>query len=134
MAQIVFRARDNTSGHHLAWRRGMPVEILPDSHVFSARESLPPAQGGSFFVVQITDLAPAQIRQWFRSRAIPELCDEEPASGTTAPESVARRLFQLRIADIPPAVRQQINTTGRYVTTWDAIRTFIQNRTTQANL
>jgi hypothetical protein len=133
VAQIVFRARDNTSSP-MAWRRGMPVEILPDSHVFSPRESLPPAQGGSFFVVQITDLTPAQIVQWFRSRAIPELCDEEKAAVTVEPESVARRVFHIRIADVPPSVRQQINTTGRYVTTWDAIRTFIQNRTTQANL
>ena len=112
----------------------MPVEILPDSHVFSARESLPPADGGSFFIVQITDLTPAQIMQWFRSRAIPELCDEEKSTVTSAPESIARRVYQLRIADIPAGVRQQINTTGRYVTTWDAIRTFVQNRTTQANL
>ena len=133
MAQIVFRARDNTSSP-MAWRRGMPVEILPDSHVFSARESLPPADGGSFFVVQITDLTPAQIMQWFRNRALPELCDEEKSTVTVDQASVSRRVFHLRIADIPAAVRQQINTTGRYVTTWDAIRTFIQNRTTQANL
>ena len=117
----------------MAWKRGMPIEVLPDGHQFSARELLPPAQGGSFARVIVTDLTDTQVEQAMSVRWGSGLCEMQVSTVAQEPTSIARRLFKLRVDDLPLAVRSELNTTGVYTTTWAAVRTFIQNSATLEN-
>jgi len=136
MAIIVFRANNNNSGGPLAWKRGMPVEILPNSHVFSAREMLPPAQGGSFIRVTISDVTVQQIEDAITTRwgfRISDL-DFDPTGDRQDPfVAIRRRKLHLRIEGLPPNIRNQMFNTGAYTTTWASIRPFIQNIRTLEN-
>ena len=137
MAILVFRATNNTSGHSLAWKRGMPVEVLPNNHVFSPRELLPPAQGGSFVRVTVSDVTVQQVRDFLRTRWSFELeeVDYDQSVVTVEPEliPIRRRKFHLRVDDLPVNVRNQLRTTGAFTTTWPNIRTFLQNLRTLEN-
>lgn len=135
MAEIAIRAVDNTSGHPMAWKRGMPVCVMPDGHPWSPRESLPPAQGGKFVILKITDVTVKQVETFLQNRWGISLDEEdgEFSAATVEREYVqlARRKLHFLLDNLPAGVRNQLRTTGSYTTTWQAIRTFLQNRKTQ---
>ena len=129
MAEILIRAADNTSGHPMAWKRGMPVVVMPDGHPWGTKEILPPAQGGPFVIVRITDVTVGQIETFLQNRWGLSLCDEDRVSDV----DIRRRHVHLRVDDLPANVRNQLRNTGSYTTTWTAIRTFLQNLRTLEN-
>jgi hypothetical protein len=134
MCQIVLRAVDNPSGHPLAWKRGMPVQVLEDSHVFSARESLPPAQGGKFWIIKVpgttvaewegmltgnlsvnsvdAELAPIQLDQALFDGQVFDV-DVQPTR---------RRAVDLVVDDLSVAQKQQLDTTGTLTITFSEAR------------
>lgn len=125
MAIIVLRAKDNLSGHPLAWKRGMPVCVVESGHQFSPRELLPPADGGSFVRVELTDVTAAQVETFMINRMGCTLDDGE-MSTVDRTASVRRRIIDIVVDDLPNAVRQEMNRTGSYVTTWTAVRSFVR--------
>jgi hypothetical protein len=126
MAEILLRAVDNISGHPLAWKRGMPVVVFENGHPWSPQESLPPANGGKFVVIKVTDVTVAQVEQFLRNRWGIDLCDPEIAVVTVEPTEIRRRVIEIRLADLPIAVRQELNQTGSYTTTWPVLRDFLR--------
>jgi hypothetical protein len=124
MCQIVLRAVDNASGHPLAWKRGMPVEVLEDSHVFSARESLPPAQGGKFYIVKVPGVTVAEWEAQLNvglavgsveAEYAPVQFDSALFDGQVFDADVKplrRKAMDLTIDDLSPGQIQQLDTTG----------------------
>lgn len=132
MAEILIRATNNTNGHPLAWQRGMPVFVAENGWAWGTREIIPPAQGGSFVIVKIPDVTVAQVTTFLANRWGIDLCDEEYDLAIPSLH-VRRRHIRLRVDDLPANVRNQLNNTGTYTTTWDAIRSFIQRIRTGEN-
>ena len=132
MAEILIKAANNSSGHPLAWQRGMPVVVFENGHAWGTQEVIPPAQGGAFVRLTITDVTVQQVHDFFLNRWGIDLCDEEldPVDPTI---KARRRHIRLRVDDLPANVRNQLNTTGTYTTTWDAVRTFLQRIRTGEN-
>lgn len=125
MAEILFRAVDNASGHVMAWKRGMPVVVFENGHVWGAREVIAPADGGKFFRIRISDVTKAQVENFIRNRWGFDTCDED--------QGVRRRHIDLRVSDLPAQVRQQLNQTGFFETTWPQVRNFLRRISTQEN-
>ena len=130
MAEILIRAVDNTSGHIMAWKRGMPVVVFENGHPWGAQEVIPPAQGGKFVILKITDVTVAQVNNFLQNRWGIDLCDEEMSVVTVLPEAIRRRVVNLRVSDLPANVRQQLNNNGSFSTTWPNVKSFWSRITT----
>lgn len=125
MAEILIAATNPISGHPLSWRRGMPVLAFENGHKWGSDELVPPAQGGKFVVVRISDVTVDQVNTFLLNRWGFVIDSVEYAVVTVSPEPIRRRPMMLRVADLPVGVRQQLNDTGFFSTTWPQIRTFL---------
>lgn len=68
-----------------------------------------------------------QVRRYLDPETVEEL---DPETGQMRPRPVRRRLFRVRVDDLPTSVRAQLVATRYYATTLAAIRTFIRNKVT----
>lgn len=135
MAEILFKAVDATNPDGTkdvrgCYKRGDPVLVRDDGWPWGAKELLPPAQGGKFVRVRITDRTAAQIATAVQNRWGVDIDSPETSAGAL----VRRRLLRLRVDDLPAGVRNQLNTTGLYETDFATARNFIRNKLTGEDL
>lgn len=129
MAELLIKAIDATHSNpdkdaKGCYKRGDIVLIRPNGHTWGSKELKAPADGGKFIVLKITDVTPAQVRNWVHNNWQTNVEDSDPEG--------RRRRVHINIATIPAAVRSIMNTTGEYTTTWAAIRQYVRNKKTAA--
>ena len=124
-AEILFKAVDNPDP--MGYKRGDPVVIFENGHVWGSEELKVPNVGGLFVVIKITDVTVAQVRNFILTRWGFDILDLEP-------DQTARRRVRLDISAMPVSLRNALNRDGQYTTTWTAIRSFIKNRRTGETL
>jgi hypothetical protein len=132
MAELLVKAvnathSDPTKDARGCYKRGDVIGVAPDGWSWGTLEKLPPAQGGKFVVVKITDVTRAQVINWVRNNW--GFNTDNPAPNLI---SIARRRLQLAVDLMPNNVRNTLNTTGTFSTTWAAVRQYVTNKLTQA--
>lgn len=105
------------------YKRGDIVLVRENGHVWGSLELKPPADGGKFVVIKITDVTRAQVINWVLNHWATDL---EGSDG------IRRRRVKIDVDLVPPAVLQELNQTGQYTTTWVAIRQYVRNKETNA--
>lgn len=119
MCEFLIKARDAsnhdpTKDARGCYKRGDIVDVQANGFQWGTEESLP-----RFVVVQVTDLGVARARQLIS----PDVDATDPLNRIIR----RRRLYNVVMAELPAGVRNQLATTGRYVTTLSAIQTFVRN-------
>lgn len=107
------------------YKRGDIVAVRPDGFSWGSKERLAPADGGKFVVIKITGVTPAQVRNFVRNRWG---CEVDGEDIDQALGHVRRRRIRIDADLLPIAVKQTLNQTGQYSTTWTAIRQFVRNK------
>ncbi len=136
MAEILFKAvdaihADPDKDARGTYKRGDVIVIKENNCTWGNKESLPPAQGGKFVIVKITDATVEDIEQALSSRWGISLLDPE-IDGNGLP--IRRRCTRLLVDSLPSAVRVQLNQTGTYTTDWATVKSFIQNKATMETI
>jgi hypothetical protein len=90
----------------------------------SAQTTVAPTDGGKFAVVRLGDKDPQQVLNFLAARWGATDTGPDLEGGVF----VRRRPVRLDGELVPAAVRQQLNQTGRYVTTWAAVRQYVRNK------
>lgn len=134
MAELLVKAIDATHADEIkdisgCYKAGDIVIVRPDGWQWGALELKAPADGGKFVVIKITDVTVAQIVAWVRNHWGTEIHGTDTDA---AAHSLRRRRVRIDTDLVPLAVRQQLNQTGQFSTTWAAIRQFVRNKTTNA--
>ena len=127
MAEFLIKAvnatnPDPTKDERGCYKRGDIVDVRPDGFAWGLEERLP-----RFVQVQVTGVSVAAALAYIAPSTDPNQLDRDGH-----PIRIRRRLYRVLVDTLPLAVRQQLSTTGRYVTTWTAIRNFVQNSRTGA--
>lgn len=124
MAILVIFGRNNTHADPVknargCWKLGDVVDVFDDDKPVVR----PPA--APFYVVKITGVTKAQVEKYLapETRAV-------TVEGREEIEVLRRRLYGLSVADIPAAIRNQLQT-NRYVeVSWEQIRQYVRNKLT----
>jgi hypothetical protein len=97
--------------------RGDPVALKEDGFTgWGTEELLPPKDGGKFVRVKIAGVSVAQAEKY--------LSRHEDVNGVV----LTYRKWHVLVDSLPLEVRQQLNQTGEYQTTWSAVRNFIHDK------
>lgn len=126
MAELLIKAVDATHTDPTkdvlgCYKRGDVVLVRPNGWTWGTKEVLPPADGGKFVRVVISDVTPEQVRNWIRNNWQTEL---ESDDGTR------RRRVHINWAALPNNVRNALNNNGVYTNTWANIRQYVRNKLT----
>jgi hypothetical protein len=130
MAELLIKAIDaehSDPGKNVigCYKRGDIIAVRPDGFEWGSEERRAPANGGRAVIVKIPGVTPAQIRNFIRNRWATEVDGEDVDEGLGR---LRRRRICIDMADLPAQVRQTLNQTGEYSTTWAAIRQFVRNK------
>lgn len=125
MAEILIKAvnrthEDSGKDKRGCYKRGDPVVVMPDGHVWGALELKPPATGGKFVVLKIPGVSVAATKKYIDREV--SVVDENVI--------LTRRLWRIVVDELPSGVRNTLNTTGEYTVTWNTIRHYIENKVT----
>lgn len=94
------------------------VEVFPDGRLSDHATA-----GGKFYVVRVDgldyDTAKKYQEQWN--------VDDVLHGGKVM---FRRRKFRIRVADVPQAVKNALQSTGVYNTTWSAVKSYVRNNLT----
>lgn len=131
MAELLVKAVDAvhsnpTKDARGCYKRGDIVGVAPNGWQWGAKELKPPADGGKFVVIKITDVSRAQIINWVRNHWDCEIDGLDFVDGN----AVRRRRVRIDVDLVPVSVRQTLNQTGQFTTTWAAIRQYVRNKRT----
>lgn len=118
---------DPTEDARGSYKRGMIVVCMPDGHVWGNEERLP-----RFVVIKVPGISCGQVQKYASAWL--------DGNGDT----VRRRLWQIRWADLPLAARQKLATTGELVIkagtyngafdyTWTQVKAFFHNLQTDTD-
>jgi hypothetical protein len=110
------------------YKRGDVVGVAPNGWTWGALELNPPANGGKFVVLKITDVTRQQVINWVRNNWGTEIDGIDFVNGS----AVRRRRVRIDVDSVPNNVRNTMNNTGQYSTTWAAIRQYLRNKQTNA--
>ena len=129
MATLLCKAIDATNPDPVkdargCYKRGDVVLVRPDDHPWGRLEVLPPAQGGKFARIVISDVTRAQVVNWVRNNW---QCEIDGTDG-----EVRRRRVRIDIALLPNNVRNALNNNGVFTTTWATVREYLRNKATNA--
>lgn len=127
MSEILVKARDHTHPDPIkdqrgAYKRGMPVCVMPDGHTWGSAEGLP-----AFVVLKLPGISVERVRQFL----------EPIADAEGAP--VRRRLWQIAWSGLPAAARSKILATGALTIgqggdyTWAQFRNYLKRFDTGAS-
>lgn len=135
MAEILIKAVDAThvdpvKDQRGCYKRGDPVDIRPNGFEWGRLEALPPADGGKFVRVRISDVTPAQVETYLTNRWGIALNVSETETVGEDVVVTRRRALRVLVDNLPANVRNQLRNTGFYETTWSAIKSFVQNKLT----
>lgn len=131
MAELLVKAVDATHSDpekdaRGCYKRGDIVGVAPNGWQWGAKELKAPADGGKFVVIKITDVSRAQIINWVRNHWDCEIDGLDFVDGN----HVRRRRVRIDVDLVPLNVRQALNRTGQFTTTWAAIRQYVRNKQT----
>lgn len=128
MAEILIKARDATHAdpekdRRGCYKRGMPVVVMPDGHVWGAAE-VPPA----FVVLRLPGISEERVRQFLAPDEV-----DDPASEVGSRLIYRRRMWRVLVENLPAAARTRwlaqgsltIGPDGDY--TWSQFRAFLRN-------
>lgn len=101
------------------YKLGDPVVVMPDGHEWGAEEGLP-----KFYIVKIPGLAVETAKKWIQHW--------EDTTDPAKPTIVQRRLYRLKVADIPTTIRKTLQQTGQVTVTLAQIRNYVVNQRTGA--
>lgn len=133
MAELLIKAVNATHSDPLkdargCYKRGDVVGVAPNGWNWGAKELHPPADGGKFVVLKITDVTRQQVINWVRNNWGTEIDGIDfDADGETP---LRRRRVRIDVDLVPNNVRNAMNNTGQYTTTWAAIRQYFRNKQT----
>jgi hypothetical protein len=133
MAEILICLRsathpDATKDRRGCWKRGLLVTVQEDGHPWGAKERYP-----AFAVLSLPLVPVARLQRYV---------EPQWEIGPTDPEPYRRRLWRLRIADMPPAKRKLVlddgrmtvkgtpKYTGPYDALWIWLRRYLRNQFT----
>lgn len=118
---------DPTEDSRGCYKRGYPVTIMDDGHVWGAEENLP-----KFVVIKIPSVPVEKVHKY-----IEQLMD---TTNPGNPIIVKRRLWKIRWDDLPQAVKNKFKTgvitikagtyTGDYDFTWSQVKSYFRNQMT----
>jgi hypothetical protein len=134
MAEILIKAvsavhPDAAKDARASYKRGMPVVVMPDGHVWGTEEKLP-----AFVVLKLPGVPVSKVEKYLEM-------DDEP-DGTTDHEgnqrmrTVRRRRWKFILDGMPAAARNKLAAQGALVIgpsgdyTWAQVRNFLQNQRT----
>lgn len=131
-AMLVFAAKD--LGNAEGARKGDPMQAFDVGTDLGRLGMLPPAEGGCFARLIISD---ADVTK----EKLQPFCDpdwgEEYVSGMDPDGSLVykkdllkKRLWSIKVSELPQAIRVQINTTGEVTRTKAQILNFLRNKNT----
>lgn len=92
--------------------QGMLVTIQDDDWQWGTAEVLPPAQGGKFARLIITDKTKADALKYLDSHSVGSIIK-------------GRRRWRVLVESLPAGVRQQLNQAGYYETDWQTVRSYV---------
>ncbi len=130
MAELLVKAvsathPDATKDARGCYKAGDVVGVAPNGWAWGAKELLPPAQGGKFVIIKITDVTRQQVINWVRNHWDCEIDGLDFVAGT----AVRRRRVRIDIDLVPNNVKNTLNNNGFFTTTWAAIRQYVRNKT-----
>lgn len=135
MAELLIKATNATHTDPVkdargCYKRGDVVGVAPDGWAWGALELKAPATGGQFVVLKITDVTRQQVINWVRNNWGTQIDGIDfDVDGETP---LRRRRVRIDVDLVPNNVRNAMNNTGQYSTTWTAIRQYIRNKETNA--
>lgn len=125
MAEILIKARNATNpdpevDRQGCYKRGDPVVVREDGHVWGAKEGLP-----NFVVVKIPGVAAAKIE------ALLEAQTEDDAGNplqdeTGLPRVFRRRRWRVLVDGVPSTIRNKLLTTGSVTVTPTQVRNYVR--------
>jgi len=134
MAEFLIKAvstihADVTKSQRGCYKRGDIVDLRPDGFEWGRLEGLAPKDGGQFVVVKVVGVTVDQVRTFAENKLgilatliIPETSGTD-VSGN--PLVTKRRRIRLDVDLLPAGVRDTLNNTGSYSTTWAAIKAYL---------
>jgi len=139
MAQILIRAKNNTHSDptkdRWSYKTGMPVVIQDDDHIWGSKEGLP-----DFVVIKFPLVPKSRLEKYITPEEVQNGFEDDLV--TLKYDIYRRRLWKLRLDDIPLGERKKLQTdgeliikatpeyNGKYDYTWDQIRTYFRNLNT----
>lgn len=107
------------------WKRGDPVVVMPDGHIWGSLEGLP-----RFVLIKVPGIGVERVEKYVSPRL--------EADGTTP---ISRRLWRIRWDDLPTQAKNKLRDTGQLIIkagaysgpfdyTWLQIRSYFRNLTT----
>lgn len=134
--ELLFKAVDASHADPLVdagcYKRGDFVIAFDNGHTWGTEELLPPAQGGKFARIVISDVTVDQFKNFVRNKWLIAADDGETedvnTEGRIAQRFVRRRRLHIRVADLPANVRNQLNNNGVFTTTWAAVREYVREK------
>jgi hypothetical protein len=136
MAEILIKARDHTHPDPIkdqrgAYKRGMPVVVMPDGHEWGASEDLP-----AFVVLRLPGISVERVQQFLEPIEVEETVEGQ----APRPRMIRRRLWQISWADLPAGARSRLESSGALTIaasggdyTWAQIRNFLKRFDTGAS-
>jgi hypothetical protein len=131
VAELLVKAVDHihadpTINTRDCYKRGDIIGVAPNGWPWGAKELKAPAEGGKFVVIKITDVTRQQVINWVRNHWGTEIDGIDWI--TTLDNVVRRRRVRINVAALPANVRNTLNNTGQFTTTWAAVRQFVHNK------
>lgn len=130
MAELLIKAVDATHPNPTkdqrgCYKRGDVVMVLENGA--TPEGVTPPAQGGKFVIIRITDVTRAQViafclRKWG--------CAPDGSEVDANRNPIRRRRIQIPISILPASVRNTLNNVGTYANTWANIRAYLTDKVT----
>lgn len=121
MAELLVRALDNLGGPETGlYKRGMPVVVMPDGHVWGAAEGLP-----GFWIIKLPTVTVAQALKYIETWR---------EGGDPRGAIVKRREWVIDITQLPAAAQTTLTETGILTIpgdlTWNQARQAFRNMRT----
>lgn len=137
MAEFLIKAIDATHSDSIkdqrgCYKRGDIVDLRPDGWTWGGLELLAPANGGKFVVLKVTDVTVEQVKQFAINKlgALAHwlMSETSGVDAEGAPIIVRRRRLRFDVDLVPAGVRNTLNKTGQYSTTWTAIKGYLRDK------
>ncbi len=116
------------------YKRGMPVTVQPDGHVWGLEESkqawlaagrLAADWPGHFVIVKIPGVSVAQVERVVDRQTEDDTGVEQVDAGGT-PKTFRRRRWRVLVDNIPNAIKNQLLTNGEVTVTPVQVRKYVQ--------
>lgn len=134
MAEILFAAWNLPDAVNPKYGKGDPIVVKPNGWVWGTSEgpNEPPAVGGRFAVLQITDCSVEKVANFMERLIYPAtIADDSFGAPDVEDRIVQRWRRQVRLAwnEVPIAKRDNLFNDGWATTTLDAVRPFARKLT-----